>query len=74
MNGNIRIIIHATVNQLIIRIKNGIIISLRTGLYADKFIFYGKCHLLRLFHLKIRIVPLRNRYIFLDVLLIGSRH
>ena len=74
MNGNIRIVIHTTVNQLIIRIKNGIIISLRTGLYADKFIFYGKCHLLRLFYLKIRIVPLRNWYIFFDVLLVGSRH
>ena len=74
MNGNIRIVIHATVNQPVIRIKNRIIIALRTGLYADKFIFYGKCHLLRLLYLKIRIVPLRNRYIFLDVLLVGSRH
>ena len=74
MNGYFRIIIHAAIKQCIICVKNGIIISIITDLYADKLIPSHKCQLFRFFHLEIGIVPFCIWYIFHKLLLIGCRH
>ena len=62
MNGYIRIVIHSTVNELIICTQNGIIIATLTELYADKFIINGKCHLLRLISPKFAFSYLCNQF------------